>query len=74
LAQYFQSIRETAQILRIQELEDQVVQQIIEGVNPVQGSRFVFQAPVKSFKDLEQLIVVDRRIAFAHGAEKASRL
>jgi transposase InsO family protein len=70
LAQYVQSIREAAQILRIQESEEQVVQRICEGLNYVQRSRFVFQAPVKSFKDLDHLIVVDRRIAFAHANER----
>jgi hypothetical protein len=72
LAQYVQSIREAAQILRIQESEEQVVQRISEGLNYVQRSRFVFQGPVKSFKDLDHLIVVDRRIAFAHDSEKTA--
>jgi hypothetical protein len=52
--------------LRIKELEAQVVQRIIEGLNPTQHARFVFLGPVNIFNDLERLIVVDRNIAFAH--------
>jgi hypothetical protein len=65
LAQYVQSIRETAQVLCIQESEEQIVQRIIEGLHNVQRSRFVFQATPINFKDLEHLVVVDRRVSSA---------
>jgi methionyl-tRNA formyltransferase len=64
LAQYFQSIRDAAQVLRIKESEAQVVQRIIEGLNPTQRACFVFQGPAVSFAQLE-FIVIDRNIAFA---------
>jgi hypothetical protein len=56
--------------LRIQESEEQIVQRIIEGLHNSQLSRFLFQAPARSFKDLEHLVVVDRRVSSAHGTER----
>jgi hypothetical protein len=65
LAHYVESIRESALILRITETEAQMVQRIVEGLNPIQRARFVFQGPPNNIADLEQLIVVDRNFMFA---------
>jgi hypothetical protein len=42
------------------------VARIVEGLTPVQRSRFVFQVPQSTYLQLEQLAVVDRNIAYAY--------
>jgi hypothetical protein len=53
LENYIQSIRDVAIVLNINESESQVLQQIVEGLNPTQRARFVFQGPAVSFKHLD---------------------
>lgn len=65
LATHMQSIRDAALMLRIRENEAQVVEQIVEGLTPLQRTRFVFQAPPSLLLQLEQLAVVDQNIAHA---------
>jgi hypothetical protein len=65
LSMYLQAVRDAASVLRISESEAVVVARIVEGLTPVQRSRFVFQAPRSTFLQLEQLAVVDRNIAYA---------
>jgi hypothetical protein len=65
LASYVQSMRDAALTLRIRETEAHVVERIVEGLKSAQSARFVFQAPPASFRQLEQLAVVDRNIAYA---------
>jgi hypothetical protein len=43
LAQYVQDIREAGLLLRIAETETEMVQRIVEGFNPSQRARLVFQ-------------------------------
>ena len=64
-ATYVQSIRDAALVLRISENKAQVVERIVEGLAPTQRARFVFQVPPSSFRQLEQLAIVDRNIAYA---------
>jgi hypothetical protein len=42
LPNYIQSIRDAALVLRINKSESEVVQRIVEGLNPMQRARFVF--------------------------------
>jgi hypothetical protein len=65
LAQYVQDIREAALLLRIAETETQMVQRIVDGFNPSQLTRSVFQSLLPNINDLEQLIVLDRNRRFA---------
>jgi hypothetical protein len=60
---YVRAIRDAAVVLHIIESEAAVVARIVEGLTPVQRSRFVFQAPPSTFLQQEQLAVVDRKIA-----------
>jgi hypothetical protein len=62
---YVQAIRDAALVLRIKDNEAQVVQRIIEGLTPMQRSRFIFQLPPSSFRQLEQLAIVERNTAYA---------
>jgi hypothetical protein len=64
LATYVQSIRDAGLMLRIRETEAQVVERIVEGLTPAHRARYDFQAPPFSFRQLEQLAVVDRNIAY----------
>ena len=65
LAMYVQAVREAALVLRITESEAEVVARIVQGLNPVQRARFVFQALPSTFAQLEQLAVVDRNVTYA---------
>jgi hypothetical protein len=65
LDHYVRSIREAATALLIKENEAEVVARIVEGLHPNQRARLVFQAPPSTFRQLEQMTIVDRNIAFA---------
>jgi hypothetical protein len=65
LASYVRAVREAASVLRIPEMELQVVQRILKGLTPNHRVRFVFQAPPRSFQQLEHLVMVDREITVA---------
>ena len=51
-------------MLRIKETEAQVVETIVEGFMCAQCTRFVFQAPPSSFRQLQQLAVVGWNIVY----------
>ena len=70
-ATYVQSIRDSALVLRIKENEKQVMERVVEGIMPVQQARFVFQAPLTYFLQLEKLAIVDRNIAYADQSRAA---
>jgi hypothetical protein len=65
LVNYSQAVRDAALILRIVETEPQVVGRIVEGLTPTQRARFVFQPPPNNYAQLEQLVILDRNIAYA---------
>ena len=65
LAMYVQAVRDAALVLRITECEAEFVARIVQGLNPIQRARFVFQAPPSTFARLEQLAVVDRNVTYA---------
>ena len=62
---YVQAVRDAALVLRITESEAEVVARIVQGLNPIQRARFVFQASPSTFAQLEQLAVVDRNVTYA---------
>jgi len=72
LAMYVQAVRDAALVLQITECEAEVVARIVQGLNPTQRARFVFQAPPSTFAQLEQLAVVDRNVIYADST-KANR-
>ena len=72
LDQYVRAIKDAATALLIKEDESDVVARIVEGLNPSQRARLVFQAPPSTFLQLEQLGTVDRNITFADNTRKAS--
>jgi hypothetical protein len=71
---YIQAIKDATKVLRIEETEAQIVRRIVEGLTPSQHARFIFQATPFSFRDVEYLVIVDRNIAYAHQARKATRV
>jgi hypothetical protein len=65
LAAYVQAVKDAAAVLRIDEGEKLMVERIVEGLSPTQRARFVFQVPPVCLTELEQLVVLDRNIAYA---------
>lgn len=64
LAKYCQAVRDAASIFQISEPESQVVRRIVEGLTPTQRARLVFQSPPSTWQELEELITIDRNIAY----------
>jgi hypothetical protein len=46
------------------------VERVVEGLTPTQHARFVFQTPPSSFRQLEQLAIVDRNIVYTNQSRK----
>ena len=62
---YVTSIKEAAVLLKLQVSEQDVVNNMIEGLAPEQRSRFVFQHLPTSFAELDRIAVHDQNFAFA---------
>jgi hypothetical protein len=65
LAVYVQSVRDAALYLHIKETEQLTVARIVEGLTPIQRTRFCFQTLPTTFVQLEQLAVIDRNVTYA---------
>jgi hypothetical protein len=62
---YIQSIKDAAAVLRIEEGEEEMVTRIVDGLSPTLRASLVFQQPLSSFAQLDQLVVVERNVAYA---------
>ena len=60
-----QGIKDAALVLRISESEAQEVEGVVEGLTPIQRSRFVFHPLPSSFRKSERLAIVDSNITYA---------
>lgn len=61
---FIQSIKDSVELLRIKVDEIQVVNTIIEGLNPGVRSRLIFESRPKNFYDLEQICISSQNVAY----------
>lgn len=64
-ARYVYAIKAAVVVLKLPVSERDVVNDIVEGLNPAQHSRLVFQSPPTSFSKLDRLAVLDQNFVFA---------
>ena len=62
LAQFMASIREAVKFLRLGLSEPEIIQIILDGVNPQERSRLVFAEHPRCFADLDRLCVMSKAI------------
>ena len=62
LGDFVHDIRKAARVLRLGLPETEVIQAILEGLNPQERSRLIFADRPRCFADLERLCVVSRTV------------
>jgi hypothetical protein len=62
---YVSSIRDAALVLELPVSEQEIINNILDGLSPAQRSRFVFQARPSTWADVDSLCVHDRNVFFA---------
>jgi hypothetical protein len=65
LQSFIISIKENAQVLRLQRQESEIVDTIIEGLNPVERQRFIFAQRPKNFFDLDSLCIQSQNVRYS---------
>jgi len=68
---YVNAIEDAALVLRINDSEAELVARIVEGFNSNQRARLIFQSPLSTFEQLEQLAALDRNISFVDNYRKS---
>ena len=62
LGDFVRDIRKAARVLRLGLRETEIIQAILEGLNPQERSRLIFVDSPRCFADLERLCVVSRTV------------
>lgn len=65
LADYVASVKEAGRVLMVSMAEQEIVQTIVEGMNPEERSRLVFANRPTSFAELDKLCICSRSVQFA---------
>ena len=70
LAEYVESIKEAAAVLKLSLSEIEVVSNITDGLSSSQRSRLVFEKAPQTYMDLDQLCVHDNNIRFSDNVRR----
>jgi hypothetical protein len=74
LSTYIHNIRENAQVLRLNKSECQIVDTILEGLNPLERQRILFQNRPRNFAELDDLCIHAQNFQFADMQRKRMQM